>query len=172
MIYRVTAFWASLVIAAGAGLAYGQSYADWTVNLKNPSAYSVTTVNDSGRVLGQYCFFDDNTCYWLIELDSSCEESHKYPVLANGDTGAVSLELFCHGRLDDGGYAYAFTNFDQVDKIIGQSNQVGFAIPMQDDEFRVVRFNVRGAARALSAMAEALAKRSKAVPKNTRDKRL
>ena len=91
MIYRVTAFWASLVIAAGAGLAYGQSYGDWTVNLKNPSAYSVTTVNDSGRVLGQCCFFDDNTCYWLIELDSSCEESHKYPVLANGDTGAVSL---------------------------------------------------------------------------------
>jgi len=67
---------------------------------------------------------------------------------------------------------YAFTNFDQVDKIIQQSSRVGFAIPMQDDEFRVVRFNVRGATRAISAMSEAAAKRSKAVPRNTRDKRL
>ena len=169
---RMTVFLAVLFMVVGAGLAHGQDYGDWTVDLKNPSGYSVTTVNDSGRALGQYCFFENESCYWLIELDSHCEEDHKYPVLANGDTGAASLELICYGRLDDGGYGYAFTNFDQVDKIIQQSSRVGFAIPMQDDEFRVVRFNVRGATRAISAMSEAAAKRSKAVPRNTRDKRL
>jgi hypothetical protein len=41
-----------------------------------------------------------------------------------------TLELFCFGRLADGEYGYAFTDFDQVDTIIRHSKRVGFAIPM------------------------------------------
>jgi hypothetical protein len=151
--------------------AYGQvqTFGDWKVDLNDPSLYAAVTVNDSNHEFGQYCFFDkDSSCAWFFETDTSCTDGSKYPVLANTDTKALHLEVLCLGEAN-GRYAYAFTDFDKVDKLIRNSKQVGFAVPSQDDQFAVFRWNLNGVTNALSAMRTAAEKRSKSIPKSTRD---
>ena len=151
--------------------AYGQvqTFGDWMVDLTDASVYAAVTVNDTNHEFGQYCFFDqDSSCNWFFETDTSCTDGSKYPVLANGDTKALYLEVLCLGEVK-GRYAYAFTDFDKVDKFIRASKQIGFAVPLQSDAFAVLRWNLNGAANALSAMRTAAERRSKPVPKTTRD---
>jgi hypothetical protein len=150
---------------------YGQvqTFGDWKVDLSDPSIYAAVTVNDSNHEFGQYCFFDkDSSCDWFFETDTSCTDGSKYPVLANADNEALYLEVLCLGEIK-GGYAYAFTDFDKVDKLIRASKRVGFAVPSQGDEFAVFRWNLNGVTNALSAMRTAAERRSKSIPKNTRD---
>ena len=145
-----------------------QTFGDWKVDLSDPGLYAASTVNDSNHELGQYCFFDkDSSCDWYFETDTICTAGSNYPVLANADTNALYLEVLCLGEVK-GRYAYAFTDFDKVDKLIRGSKQVGFAVPLQGDKFAVVRWNLNGATNALSAMRTAAEKRSKSIPKSTR----
>jgi hypothetical protein len=152
-----------------------QTFGDWKVDLSDPSLYAAATVNDSNHELGQYCLFDkDSYCDWYFETDTTCTDGSKYPVLANADTEALYLEVVCLGEVK-GRYAYAFTDFDKVDKLIRASKQVGFAVPLQGDTFAVVRWNLNGVTNALSAMRTAAEKRSKpaekrskSIPKSTR----
>ena len=162
-----------LLAFGGVGIAQAQVFDDWIVDVNDPTFYSAVTVNDSGHQFGQVCIFNgDSSCYWVIDMSTTCKKGDKYPVLANADSAAVYLEMICTGPIKGGGSGYAFTNFDQVDKLVRESKRVGFAVPLQDDEFVVVRWNLRGAGTALSAMQEAAEKRLKSVPQNTRDKRL
>jgi len=161
-----------LAVLAGGNFASAEDVGDWIVDVHDPDVLSMATVNDSDHVFGQFCSLDDGSCLWLIHLGIACKKGDTYPVLANWDTGAVYLEVSCNGQLKEGGYVYAFTNFDQVDKLVRQSKRVSFAFPMQEDEFQVVRFNLRGATTALSAMQEAAGKHSTPAPRSTRDQRL
>ena len=151
--------------------AYGQvqTYGDWKVDLSDPSLYAAVTVNDSNHEFGQYCFFDkDSSCDWFFETDMSCKDGSKYPVLANADREALYLEVLCLGEVK-GRYAYAFTDFDKVDKLIRASKRVGFAVPTQGDEFVVFRWDLKDVMNALSAMRTAAERRTRSIPKSTRD---
>jgi hypothetical protein len=164
------AFLLALIIVCGSS-AYGQvqTFGDWKVDLSDPSIYAAVTVNDSNHEFGQYCFFDkESSCDWFFATDTSCKDGSKYAVLANADGQALYLEVLCLGEIN-GGYAYAFTDFDKVDKLIRASKQVGFAVPLQGDEFAVVRWNLNGATNALSAMRTAAERRSKSISKSPRD---
>src|SRR5262245_27849993 len=41
----------------------------------------------------------------------------------------------CLGKLDKGGYTYAFTDFDKLDMLIREFKVVGFAVPLEGDDF-------------------------------------
>src|SRR6266487_6084065 len=161
-----------LAVLARGRFADAEDFGDWTVDINNPTIFSVATVNDSDHVFGQFCSVDEGSCLWLMYLGIACKTGDTYPVLANSDTGAVYLELQCNGPIKEGGYIYAFTDFDQVENLVRKSKRVGFAFPMQEDEFQVVRFNLKGASAALSAMQEAAAEVSKPAPRTTRDQLL
>jgi hypothetical protein len=160
----------AFIIVCGSS-AYGQvqAFGDWKVDLSDPSLYAAVTVNDSNHEFGQYCFFDkDSSCNWFLAMDTSCIDGSKYAVLANADGEALYLEVLCLGEIK-GGYAYAFTDFDKVDKLIRASKrQIGFAVPLQGDEFAVVRWNLNGVTNALSAMRTAAESHSKSTSKSTR----
>jgi hypothetical protein len=163
-----------VVLLAFTGIlqAAAQSYGDWFVETSKATYFYAVSVNDSGNVLGQFCFPGDGSCIWLIGMKPSCKSGARYPVLANSDAGAVHLEVLCDGQLESGLYRYAFTSFDNVDNMVRQSSRVGFAIPLEEDQFRVVRFNTRGGAAALSAMRSAAERRTKPVGRGTRDEKL
>jgi len=156
-----------ITILAGAITAPAQVIGDWVVDVKSPNAYSVVTVNDRGHAFGEFCDLNEGNCYWLIEMSSSCDEGTTSPVLGNSDGAAVNLELVCMGRLEGGSYAYAFTDYDQVDELVRHSDRIGFAVPLGGDEFRMVKYNLRGTADALSVMLAATGQRLKLVPPNT-----
>ena len=154
------------------GSAHGEVIGDWEVSTKDSAPYAATA-NDSDQVFGQFCFLEEGSCYWLVAITIACKEGDKYPVLANSDTGAVHLEMIClDGNPQGGRYRYAFTHFDEVDQLVRDSTRVGFAMPLQEDSFRVLRFNLRGVETALSVMRDAANKRLKSLSRNTRDQRL
>jgi hypothetical protein len=160
-----------ITVLATALPAHAQVIGDWVVDVKSPSAYSAVTMNDSGHTFGEFCDLEEGNCYWLIEMSSSCEEGAMSPVLANSDGSAVNLELLCMGRLEGGNYAYAFTDFDEVDRLVRHSEKLGFAVPIAGDQFTMVKYNLRGTADALSIMRAATDKRFKSVPSYRRNPR-
>jgi hypothetical protein len=130
-----------------------ETYELWAVSLSDDnSVASAYTVNDSGALLGQYCYASSGNCVWTLGMTTGCETGSEYPVLANTDTGSVQLKIKCGGRLPTGAYAYAFTDFDAIDKAVKNATRIGFAVPMQADEFRVVRFLLSGANAAINHM--------------------
>ena len=158
--------------ALGANVGWAQtSIGGWQLDTKGNDYHWAATVNDSGQVFGQYCYLGDQTCYYIIGLDKSCEPGNKYPVLANSDLGAMQLELLCDAPVDSGRYRYFLTNFDQADEIARKSTRVGFALPLKNDQFTVVRFRLDGAVAAIDAM-RSMAEKKVPTRSNTRDQRL
>jgi hypothetical protein len=131
------------------------------------------TVNDSGNMLGQYCTMDSGDCIWLVAFTTACDVGNRYPVLANSDSEASHLEVYCAGKLGNSGlYSYAFTDFDLMDGIISKGSRIGIAFPLQGDQFIIVRFDLRGAVAALTQMRAAAQEKVKRANHGTRDQTL
>ncbi len=164
-----------LAVCVGAltfSCASAQTVGDWTYSLRDP--FYAATINDSGNVFGQWCDLDDRSCFYLVAFPTRCEEDDKYPVLINSDKGSFSTTLICRGKLKNRNlYRYVFANFDQIDGLAKSAQRVGVAIPLEGDEFRVIRFSLVGASVALTAMRAA---GDRAVPasdrRGTRDQNL
>jgi hypothetical protein len=148
-----------------------QTFGSWVADAKADSPYAAS-VNEGGNIFGQYCSAGRGTCVWVMALASSCQRGDKYPVLANVETGAQSLEILCKGELDSGHFAYAFTSFDQVDLLVRQGASVAFAVPLQRDQFRVIRFDLTGAVSALSRLQETAATLPLPVKRGVQDEKL
>ncbi len=103
------------------------------------------TMNDSGNILGQYC--NGGTCVYLLGIKTSCKTGDKYPALVNSNLSAMSVEVVCRGKLDNGMYRYVFTDFEQIDDTVKRASQIGFAVPLAGDQFRVIRFDLMGSTR-------------------------
>jgi hypothetical protein len=105
----------------------------------------------------------------MIGMSNSCESDANYPILANTETASTPLTIQCGGKVGTTNLSrFAFQDWKSVEAEIKGAHRVGFAIPMQSDQFKVVRFSLDGCARATAAMEAALAKVFK--PKdNTRD---
>jgi hypothetical protein len=115
------------------------------------------TMNDSGSVLAETCATDKDSCFWILTTDSACEEGAEYPVLVNSDQSAVSAVVTCLGPADSKrDHRYRFNDWKSLEAVILKANKVGFAFPLQQDQFTVVRFSLDGVAKA-SQMAERLA---------------
>jgi hypothetical protein len=159
-----------------------ETYGAWSVDVTNDGeAIYAATVNDSGNLLGQYCFPAEGNCIWLVGMSSACDEGDKYPVLANADTGASHISVYCSTQLKDGLYRYVFSEFDEIDAIVKNAMRVGFAVPLQDDRFKVVRFDLNGSNEAIALLRAAAEKakedsssdrKSSKNPKTTKDQSL
>jgi hypothetical protein len=161
----------ALALALVSMSAHGQTIGDWSYQVKRP--FYAGTLNDSGHVFGQWCDVDAGSCIYVLVLSTRCDEDESYPVLVNSDTSSLSTTLVCRGRLESGKYRYSLGNFDDIDAIVRKAKRVGIAIPLEGDQFRVVRFSLEGALASLTIMR---ASAEKAVPvqptKSTRDQRL
>ena len=172
-----------IVLMIGAGtavLGWAQSqYADWSTGpIPGGTGFFAVTMNDSGGMLGEYCYTAGASCVYLLAFSTGCEPGSQYPVLVNSDIGAQYLEVHCDGPLPTvaGFYRYVFTDFSAIDKIVKGAIRVGFAFPLKGDEFRVIRFSLNGSNEAIAAMrAVAAMQNSTAKPpasRSTRDESL
>jgi hypothetical protein len=140
--------------------ALAQEIGNWTIDTKSKEFLYAATINDSGALLGQFCSLKDGNCMWLLGMSTACNKGDSYPVLVNSDAGALHLQVYCDGQLESGSYRYAFTDFDAVDNAIRKSSKIGFAVPLQSDQFKVVRFLTNGAISALTIMRTAAEKKT------------
>lgn len=140
------------VLVSVLAVAQSQTFGSWFIDTTSRDGLYAATMNDSGALLGQFCFPGAGACVWLIGMRTRCETGEKYPILANSDVGARYLEIYCDGELENGLHRYAFTDFDAVDGLVKSGSRVGFAIPLRQDQFIVVRFLLNGSKAAISAM--------------------
>ena len=142
---------------------------DWVAVTQGDQYYYAATLNDSGSVLGQWCYFASGNCLYLIGMTSRCDGDKPYPVLANSDAGAQTLQIKCGGPFVDGNgvtrYRYMFTDFDAIDSIVRKATNVGFAMPLQDGHFNVVRFTLNSSNAEIDSMRAAALARMNAAPK-------
>lgn len=121
------------------------------------------TVNESKAVLGQYCLYDMEQCFWVLVNDINCNEGSQVPVLVNTDGEALNQMLLC--MKIDGKPGYAFTDFNAIEAVVRASSKVGIAFPLQSGLFQVNRFSLTGAIRAITFMRskaeDAITKRNK-----------
>ena len=162
----------ALVLLAVSLTSHSQTNGEWTYQSKQP--FYAGTVNDSGHVFGQWCDIDAGSCMYVVVLSTRCDDDSSYPVLVNSDVHSLSTTLVCRGRLESGKYRYALGNFDDIDGMVRKAKRLGIAIPLEGDQFHVIRFSLEGALVSLTIMRAAA---EKAVPptqptRNTRDQRL
>lgn len=143
----------------------------WTVDSFNDrSAMFAATMNDSGLLLAQICYIESANCLWAITTKSRCVNGAEYPVLVNGTTGAIPVTMKCDGPAGtDGGYRYFFTEFESLDRALRSSTNIGVAMPLEGDQFRVSRFNLSGMISALDRMRDSVLRIRTNRPKSTRD---
>lgn len=174
---RVTIAIVLLLLAVTAVEAQSR-YTDWAISSGTDNDSMVAgTINQSGEILGQGCWFSNRACYWMIVLDISCTKGIRGDVLVSADTGPQTLEVSClegTPTVGNSRYRYAFTNFDAIDRIVRTNAFVGFASARKNGEFQVARFDLTGAPAVVDAMRTTAEKRTGEAPwgPGTRDKRL
>lgn len=147
---------------------------NWMVGLSNDrdSTYA-GNVNDSGSVLMETCSTSKDSCLWIVTLDSECKEGNTYPVLMNSEEGAAASSVKCMGESASGNtYRYLFTDWKTLEGVILKGKRVGFAFPMQSDQFTVVRFALEGIDEAAPAAEKLAAETRNAMSGGTRNTRL
>jgi hypothetical protein len=157
-------------------ISYAETFGSWMTGVTDTGdGLYAATQNDSGNLLGQYCFPSEGNCIWLLGMATACKEGDQYAVLANSDAGAGHLNVYCSAKLDNGLYRYVFLEFDAIQNIVTKGMRVGFAVPLEGDQFRVVRFDLGGSNRALAVMRSAAEQIQKQMPSRatgTRDQNL
>ena len=165
---RLLAVVASVLCLWGA-VAWGEEFpsGDWAWSIDDPTALYAATENSAGQMLAQFCDTTEGSCAYVVGFDTQCDEGDSYPALVNSDAGTASLEFLCGGELDDGGHLMIAKDFEQLDRFIREARKIGFALPMQGDEFKAVRFSLKGSVAAIDAMRK-IAARGAPAASNTR----
>lgn len=147
-----------LMAVVTAGAVHAQTPDHWSVTQSDDKTFIyASTVNDSGAFLGEYCYYATKKCLWILGNTTACEKDHIYPILANSDTGAAQLDINCNGVVNNGIYGYSFTKWSDLEDILQKAERVGFAVPLQKDQFLVYRFKLSGLAAATRQAESAVA---------------
>ena len=146
--------------------AYSFQDGDWYGSVDNEDFYFAMTVNEAGHILGQYCYFENSTCLYLIDMGINCDEGHEYPSLINSSAGSSMVNLVCSHKTKEGKYVMAINSFDDIDRVIRSATRIGFAVPLADGQFKVSRFSLSGSVKAIDRMLAAAQKRVERGQKN------
>ena len=147
-----------LMAIVAAGIVHAQTPDHWSVTQSDDKTFIyASTVNDSGAFLGEYCYYATKKCLWMLGNTTACEKDHIYPILANSDTGAAQLDINCNGVASNGIYGYSFTKWSDLEDVLKKSERIGFAVPLQQDQFLVYRFKLNGLAAAIRQAESAVA---------------
>lgn len=125
---------------------------DWVYEAENDGSdvLFAATENAAGQTLLQLCYVESKTCIYAVDFEITCEEDARYPALVNTDVGAKSIVFVC-SKLQET-HTLVATEFDAIDGLVRSGKRIGFAIPMEGDQFKAVRFSLVGATRALDSM--------------------
>lgn len=148
-------FLTALLLVAGTASAETRVFEDWKVEAVDSNTVAAYTTNDSGAVFGKLCYVESANCIWVISSSLTCDANAQYPVLANSGSGASMSMLTCIGQKKLG-QLMTFNNYESIETISQNDDMVGFAFPMEDGQFRVVRFSLNGSVGATGLAEQAV----------------
>lgn len=106
------------------------------------------TLNDSGSFIGFRCFASTQMCIHALSAGTKCEDGGNYPILINSDYSSLSMDAIC--SINGTNHELFLTKYDVIHDILLKGNHVGFAIPMESGQFKVVRFSLDGSDAAMN----------------------
>jgi hypothetical protein len=123
------------------------TYGDWKKDFSIQGLQIANTSNSSGATTGVLCNLKNNSCDAYLALNVSCENEHVYPMMINSAVGAFPLTVKCmyFGDLQ----LYIANEFSSMIEAFESGGEIGFAMPMQGGQYRVVRFSTVGATAAI-----------------------
>jgi hypothetical protein len=129
-------------------------FQDWGSGMGNDKTFMfAVTVNDSGETFGEYCYFKAKACNWYVLLRSQCKPGTTTPILANSDSTAAPLTVTCFGQMPGTQlYSDRIDDWKALEGTLTDSIRIGFAIPLEADQFTVARFSLKGRTAATQAM--------------------
>lgn len=117
---------------------------EWTLDTRSPGFAEAFTSNDSGSVLGIICA---PKCFSYLDANLTCEAGSTYPVLYSAASGVGVREGVCiHIKQRQ------FLRFEDAKFISENSNSdelLGFSIGMPNAQFKVLKFDMKGAQAAI-----------------------
>lgn len=132
------------------GSAAGQqaiTYGHWVMDNSVTGFQIAKTINENAAATGVFCSLETQSCDAYITLDVGCEDGEPYPMMINSSLGAYSLTTKCMhiGKLK----FFVASEFESMIQAFESGGEIGFAMPMQNGQFKVVRFSTVGATPAI-----------------------
>jgi hypothetical protein len=142
----VTLLCALCAVCADVVCAQSVSYGDWLVH-KELTDIQIANTSSGTAVAGVICVVSAGKCSAYLGTDTACNEGVQTPMLINSAVGASVATATCTTL---GTQKYnLFSEFGAVKDAFESGGVVGFAMPLRSGEFRVIRFNTRGATAAI-----------------------
>ena len=130
---------------------------DWVWSADDPGTYYAGTEHVGSQALMQLCDTKDGACFYAVSFGTRCQKDKTYHALVNSDAGNGSFDLYCGAEVRGSNLLFV-QDFEQMDALVRKATRIGFAIPMQGDEFKAVSFSLKGSVAAIDAMRAALAR--------------
>jgi hypothetical protein len=152
---RIIATSIAIALALTAAMTHAQQkkkYGTWNLNITSEPdepMQMASTVNSTGSSTGVLCVQSTESCDTFIKLDITCKHGAFYPMMINSAVGAFHLSTKCV-HLGD---LQLFVAEDAAPMMSAfeSGGEIGFAMPLESGQFRVVRFSTAGATPAIKA---------------------
>lgn len=137
-------------------------FGDWVADVNGDYRESFTS-NDSGSSIGVLCGGNTEACIAYLRSNTVCAEGAKQVALVNLQSGAFPIEMICAKiEIDSQSEFVSFLgDYGTMRGAMLRNNDIGIALPMQDGQFKVLRFSLRGASQAIEAVEKPPVSRSK-----------
>lgn len=155
---RIKAWVAVAAVMAGpAALAQVQKFGDWEMGRTEQGELYAATMNESGSILGYWCGDASlSQCEWVLVTSTGCRVGATTSVLLNNSDGAAAASLRCSGRTSEAAtqqqHRYEIEGDEAIQLLQQSTGRTGLAVPIQDDQFKVLRFSMNGSSGARSAL--------------------
>lgn len=139
----------TLFLCGTAAAQQAKSYGNWIVDNSIAGVQIAKTINESAAATGVFCNLESQSCDAYLTLDVGCEDGEPYPMMINSSVGAYPLTTKCMhlGKLK----FFVASEFESMIQAFESGGEIGFAMPMQNGQFKVVRFSTAGATPAIKA---------------------
>lgn len=114
--------------------------------------------NSTRSTVGVICSVDVDSCDAYLAIDVTCEQEVVTPMMINSKIGAFPVTTKCTKMGES--QLLLITEFDRVIQAFQGGGDVGFAMPMESGQFKVVRFGSTGATAAIKSARQLPAKQS------------
>ncbi|MES2683536.1 MAG: hypothetical protein V4650_08460 [Pseudomonadota bacterium] len=106
----------------------------------------VATKNAADDTLSAACSPEKLLCYYSLRIFPTCVDGFKTFAIASTDQGAEPLSLECTSN------GYLLSPYETINRLILNSNNIAFAVPLEGGRFSVSRFTLVGAVAQLRLM--------------------
>ena len=134
-----------LTLAASGGV---DRFESWIVERVDDTRTVAMTTVPTGGSFGQICRPGEG-CAWSLVTSGSCTPGDSFPALATSSATAMTLELKCEERFGGGMARFSFVHPERVEALLKGATRLGVAVPLQNDEIRVLNFDLNGSVAAI-----------------------